>query len=149
MGRISKPKVVLVLGLIGLGFIFAGLIEWQVSQNCSLRVGSSCFRVTTVSTPEARAQGLSGHDRLPNNRAMLFEFKKMGNHCMWMKDMRFSIDMIWLSPEKYVDHIEYDVSPQTYPKSFCSPEDDSAYVIEMAAGQAKASGIKVGDAVSF
>ena len=52
---------------------------------------------SVADTPEARQQGLSGRAGLGESEGMLFVFPKDGEYAFWMKDMRFSIDILWLS----------------------------------------------------
>ncbi len=102
-----------------------------------------------VSTDEARAKGLSGRKELSINYGMLFEFDAAGTHCMWMKSMNIPIDMIWVNEEKRIVKIEANVSPSTYPASFCNTDSSAQYVIETNAKVAESLGLKVGQQVTF
>ncbi len=95
-------------------------------------------------TPEKRQQGLSGRKDIVANTGVLFVFDSPGRQCMWMKDMNFNIDIIWLSSEKEIIHIEENVSPKTFPQSFCGAEP-ALYVLEVKAGVANATGFHIGD----
>ncbi len=78
---------------------------------------------------------------------MLFAFGAPQQQCMWMKDMKISIDMVWLGSDKRISKIESNVAPATYPDSFC--QDSTKYVVELAAGQAQARGLHVGQQLAF
>ena len=80
---------------------------------------------------------------MPLDRGMLFVFERPSRQCMWMKDMKFNLDMIWLSPSRKVLRILKDVSPDSYPKGFCA--DDTSYVIELNSGASDKLGLRVGD----
>lgn len=125
------------------------LVAWFTPRQDRLTLGTKTYRFELADTNQERQQGLSGRAGLPHNKVMFFDFGTIEPQCMWMKDMRFAIDMVWLSPEYRVQHIEENVAPETYPKSFCSPKSDSAYVVELAAGQVQANGVKVGDHAQF
>lgn len=114
-----------------------------------MSVGDSTYRIETAETSEERRTGLSRHSALPANRAMLFVFDEPGRHCIWMKGMQFSIDIVWLSAERNVLHVEENVSPDTYPKSFCPPSDDTYYVIELASGQVQQSNLQQNKQIDF
>jgi len=107
-------------------------------------IGEGRYRVEIAATPEARAQGLSGRLRLAPNQGMIFHFPDDGKQCMWMKDMHFPLDIIWLNSVNWVVHIEENVTPETYPKQFCAPEANAHYVLELPAGQVAAKDIRVG-----
>ena len=53
-------------------------------------------------THEQRTKGLSVKDALAENEAMLFVFDVEAEHRFWMKDMKFPIDIIWISSDKIV-----------------------------------------------
>jgi len=107
-----------------------------------------CTLLETATSVETRAKGLSGRAVLPRNQGMLFIFESPGNHCFWMKDMRFAIDIVWLNQAREVVQIKERVQPSSYPEAFCSAER-SSYGIELNAGQAAAHGIKVGQTLRF
>jgi hypothetical protein len=113
-----------------------------------LRTGSKKYTLFVVSTPTTQQLGLGQRASLPKDQGMLFVFGQAAQQCFWMKDMHFPLDMIWLSPSHRVEHIQPDVSPKTYPNSFC-PDVTAQYVIELNAGQASAAGIYTGERLSF
>ena len=87
-------------------------------------------------TPERMTRGLSVKDALAENEAMLFVFDVEAEHRFWMKDMKFPIDIIWISSDKIVVDIEHNLQPCDL-GLFCStyePEGDSLYVLETVGG---------------
>jgi len=100
--------------------------------------------VTVADTESARELGLGGRSGLAPDEGMLFVFPRDGRYAFWMKDMSFSIDIIWLAADGTVVHIEQAISPATYPETF-APETPARYVLELPAGYAKAYTVKVGD----
>jgi len=120
----------------------------QVSEIKSLLIGNREINVILVQTSEKRQMGLSGRTNLPANTGMLFVFETPGTYGFWMKDMLFSIDMIWVSADKRIIYIEKSVSPDTFPKAF-SPKDPALYVLEVKAGFSDKNNIKVGDTIKF
>ena len=90
-----------------------------------------------------RELGLGSKLCIPTDTAMLFEFGDSGFYGIWMRGMRFSIDIVWLDGSKVVTHIEKNVSPSTYPKIY-TPEKASSYVIEFHSGQADVLQLQLG-----
>lgn len=129
--------IVIAVAAVLLPFFF------QSRPTAMLRHGDRAYHLEIVSSEAARTQGLSGRQSLAGDRGMLFVFPGDGTQCIWMKDMRFSLDIMWLDGEKRVVHIERDVSPDTYPQQFC-PEKSARYVIELNAGEVEHAGLKVG-----
>jgi len=104
------------------------------------------YKLRPARTAAEQAQGLSGTKSLAKNAGMLFIFSDNQNRCFWMKDMNYALDIIWVSADKKVTHIEKSLAPQTYPKEYCA---EAQYVIELTAGQADASHMTLGQTLRF
>lgn len=140
-------SVLLILLLAGAAYYY--FLVWQVSYSQPLTAPKGEISVEVVDTPALRQQGLSGRNDLDDNAGMLFVFDTSSTqNCFWMKDMKFSIDMIWLDEQKRVVSVSEDVSPQTYPENFC-PSAAAKYGLEVPSGQASALGIKTGEYLIF
>ena len=115
----------------------------------TVRVAGETIRVDIADSPEERERGLSGKEGLAENEGMLFEFEEEARYGFWMKDMLFSIDIIWLSNEgRIVDMLE-NAAPESYPKYSFLPNVAARYVLELPAGYAKAYNVKIGDWVEL
>ncbi len=112
-----------------------------------LIAGHNHYDLEIASSTPARQNGLSGRNDLPARNGMLFIHSLPGKQCYWMKDMRFDIDIIWLSGYKTITHIERGVSPDTYPRRFCS--EPAQYVLELRSGQADAAGLHTGQKLAI
>lgn len=112
-----------------------------------LQLKDQCIPLERAEKNPARVKGLSGKESLNPGTGMLFVFDKVTEQCMWMKDMRFSIDMIWLDEEKKIKKIEQNVAPETYPAAFCA--EDTKYVIELNSGSVQKFGFAVGQELNF
>jgi len=77
---------------------------------------------------------------------MIFPYDKESEQCLWMKDMLFSVDIIWVGADKQVTSIKPNLSPDTYPDSFCA---QAQYVIELPAGEASKSNLRIGQKLNF
>ncbi len=111
-----------------------------------IQVGERNVTVLVADTPEEHKQGLSGRTGLGPDEGMLFVFQKDDLYGIWMKDMNFSIDIVWLSLTGKVITIEPNVSPRTYPRSF-TPRAPARYVLELPAGYTQRHNVKVGDTI--
>lgn len=108
----------------------------------------NCVRLEKATTNSTRTLGLSGRRSIDKEEGMLFDFGQSGEYCMWMKDMHFSLDILWLNDQKEIVYIIEDVTPDTYPKSFCGPESAS-YVVEVNQGIVRAADLHVGQRLKF
>ena len=81
---------------------------------------------------------------LRDGQGMLFIFQADANHGIHMPNMHFAIDIVWITKEKRIVHIEENITPETYPEIFSSPEK-ARYVLELPAGYIQRSNIAIGD----
>jgi uncharacterized membrane protein (UPF0127 family) len=104
------------------------------------------FTVECVVTPSMLSRGLSGREKLKKGTGMLFIFDEIKKHSMWMPDMKFPLDVIWLDETLSVVHISYGLEPCA-DRHTC-PSTDSIYAckyaIEMNAGEAAIYGFMNG-----
>ena len=111
-------------------------------------IGTTPVFASVADEREERIQGLSGVPSLQENEVKLFVFPHDDTWSFWMKDMNFSIDMIWVDASSTVVYIEENVAPETFPTSF-EPTAPARYVIETVAGFAERHNIGVGDPVTL
>lgn len=64
--------------------------------------GGQTFQVELASTADQRQQGLSKRPSLAAGHGLWFDMGESGWHGFWMKDMRFAIDLVWLSERREV-----------------------------------------------
>jgi uncharacterized membrane protein (UPF0127 family) len=105
-----------------------------------ISVGTTTITVEVASNQAQEEQGLSGRASLPQGRGMLLAFQYNGDWGIWMKDMEFPIDILFISETGSVVSIDANVSPDTYPQVFYPPLA-VRYVLELPAGFAAAHGI--------
>ncbi len=117
--------------------------DYKKSQ---IMIENATFNALVADTDVLQTQGLSDRTGLAANQAMLFVFPAPDMLGFWMKDMLFSIDMVWLDAKERVVSYQSDATPQSYPKIFF-PAGLSQYVIELPAGTVARLGLKTGDQV--
>lgn len=145
----SAPKLVLALGmvLVGAGLIVFGL-RGVLEDKVYIKAPKMLIQAEVADDEAERTLGLSGRSSLSAGRAILFVFDKPGIHGIWMKDMKFAVDIVWLDSNKKVVAVEPRALPESYPKIF-SPDEESLFVIELAQGRASELGIKVDEILSW
>jgi len=114
----------------------------------SIIVGKSKIPVYLADTEEKRIKGLGGRTSIPRNYGMFFIFDYVDYQNIWMKDMLFPIDIIWIDGNSKIVHIEKNVSPDTYPKIFTAPVK-ARYVLELNAGMSELYDLKIGKKIIF
>ncbi len=144
--HINRSRIFFVLFVV----VAITLIGYLTTLNYESRVvvNGKTYNVSVSDTSYTKMKGLSGRSPLKSNEGMIFVSETPEKSGFWMKDMNFSIDIIWIDENMAVTHIEKSVSPDTYPKIFY-PDSPSLYVLEVLAGEADKLELKVGDKVEF
>ncbi len=114
----------------------------------AIQIGGTTVTVEVAQTERSREQGLSGRASLNSNSGMLFVFDTPGQWGIWMKEMRFSLDIIWLDAQGTVVSADERVSPETYPEVFY-PTELASFVVELPVGFLAEHGVGVGSRVDF
>jgi hypothetical protein len=111
------------------------------------------IRAELAVTPEQQMRGLMFRDALPQNGGMLFIFPDVAERGFWMYQTRIPLDIIWLDENRRVVEISAHTPPCADPDARNCPsyggQARSKYVLELAAGEADAHGLAVGDQIRF
>jgi hypothetical protein len=113
----------------------------------SITVGNILIPIEIADTEAARIKGLSGLPSIPLQTGLFFIFDKASYQGVWMKDMLFSLDLIWFDETYSIIQIDKNISPNTYPTIF-TPNRPAKYLLEVNAGFADRNGIRVGDKIT-
>ena len=110
------------------------------------------FTTELVQSRSATKKGLMYRDGLPPKTGMFFLFTDPPHRrSMWMNNMRFPLDIVWLDGALKIVSIRKDVQP-CISAAEC-PSISSIYkaqhAIELTAGDAAALGLSVGDTLKF
>ncbi|QQR64434.1 DUF192 domain-containing protein [Candidatus Kaiserbacteria bacterium] len=150
----NRIQVLIILILIPLGGLYLYLDgetvtmrEFFFAETPVVHFGDLPVRVEIVDSEIERAQGLSGREKIDDRyKGMFFIFPEEDYIGIWMKDMKFSIDIVWIDEDLTVIGIEKNVSPNTYPRVF-RPNRPAKYVLETETQYPELIGIHVGQKV--
>lgn len=152
IGLVRKRALFIAAGLVVicfLVFILGRPATAPIGQGFVVaKLGEREFTLKIANTSEALKRGLSGTPKLSENEGMLFVFEDTASTCIWMKDMKFSIDILWFDANNKLIHQKQNASPESYPESFCPPES-AKYVVEVSAGNAQQLDLKLGDTLKL
>jgi len=116
----------------------------QYAFDKEIIVKNTVLDVAIVSTDEERSRGLSNHRPLKDNEALLFVFERPDFYGIWMKEMRFPIDVIWFDDEMKIVSVRENFSPDSFPEA-AYPSHEAFWVLETKAGFVKDHRILMGD----
>jgi len=102
-------------------------------------------------TAEAQARGYMFRERVGDDEGMLFVYDRDDLRGFWMKNCRVPLDIIWLDAAGRVVEVAADRPP--CPEEGACPSVSSSsparFVLELAAGQAAAHGVRPGARVAL
>lgn len=137
---------IVIIFLIAIFFVF---FNQDKKENIKyVEIAGKIIKVELATTKEAQEKGLSGRENIKNGEGMLFVFKKSQKNYFWMKDMNFSIDIVWINKENKVVFIKQNAIPSSYPEIF-GPDVDNKYVLELESGFSRENNLKIGEIVKF
>jgi hypothetical protein len=145
---------VAVVGGITLALIASAiwlLIERRELPTVQLDSPNGTLVVEIADTPATRSTGLSNRDTLKVD-GLLLQWDTPGRHPIWMADMRFPLDLVWLDSDGRVLLVLANVPPcRAEPCPLYEPDqtDRSAAVLEMPAGTAARHGVAAGAVIRY
>lgn len=89
--------------------------------------------------------GLSGRRSLRTNAGMLFIYKQIHIISIWMKNMNFPLDVIWIRRGKVVGWMENIPPEGRSPRLIYLSPKRADQMLEVKAGWIKKNGLKLGD----
>jgi hypothetical protein len=104
--------------------------------------------VSVADTDEARQKGLSGTPSLKRGTGKLFIFDTPGIYPFWMKDMHYSLDIVWIDSQWKVVDVTVSATPESYPTTFVSSVPVQ-YVLEVNAYEATVDNFHIGAQLQF
>lgn len=108
------------------------------------------LQVEVADTPESRALGYMYRDRITKREGMVFLMDHLDFHPFWMKNCKFSLDIIWMDENWRVVHLEKQVPPcKRDPCPSFLPMQASLYVLEVMGGLADREGVRLGEHIIF
>ncbi len=128
------------------------MITWLLYKMTSfntteLRYKNKKITVYLADTVPRQTVGLMYRKGLEKNHGMLFTFKRDERWGIWMANMRFAIDIIWLDKERRIVSIKKNALPS---KSFFTsevykPAKPSRYVLEVKSGDSDRYKMNIGE----
>jgi uncharacterized membrane protein (UPF0127 family) len=105
-----------------------------------VKIDDVMLKVQIADTKPLQTRGLMFQEILPYDQGMLFIFEDEGIRSMWMLNMQFSLDVLWIDAQGNIVHIEKDTQPcksalETMTCTFANGNGEEAkYVLEVTAG---------------
>lgn len=141
--------------LITFGILFVLLVAFALSQNYGQNIpffsktpkaviNNQTFNLLLAKTDKEKRIGLSEKKSLPENSGMLFIFEKPDYYSFWMKEMKFSIDIVFINKNRIVT-VYHDLKPPQTPEEslpIYKPDEPADMVLEINSGLAQKYNLK-------
>jgi len=127
-------------------FIFSSGEKNRDRRENYVRIKEKKFTVELAGTEKEKTRGLGGRKEICGSCGMLFVFGQSGKYSFWMKNMKFTLDIIWISDGK-ISHIAKNITPEY--QGIISPDASADKVLEINGGLAEKLNFKIGDSVLF
>lgn len=148
--RVRRHRAVaaamLVAVIAGIGWALADHRSPPSPRLIDLIAPTGRLHVDVADTSTARMEGLANQDALITD-GLLLEWPFADRHPIWMRQMRFPLDLVWLDDSDRVLAVVADVPPCDQPKCpIYDPAgtDESLAVLELGSGDAVEHRITVG-----
>lgn len=127
---------------------FYEFVHWNDCKKKPMRVGDTTITCEMAYSGKQRELGLSGRHVLPPDHGMCLVWPRPGHYGLWMLDMHFPIDAVWLDDRYNVIYIEPEISPDSYPRIFQAPDHSGTLsILELPERFCEKHGVKVGDRI--
>jgi uncharacterized membrane protein (UPF0127 family) len=126
------------------------LKHFQKYKYVDVGIGSLNIKAKISDTLTKKIIGLMYEKNISSKEGMIFIFNKETNIPIWMRNMKFSIDVLWLDSNKKIVHIEKNLKParmldfRTY-----GGHIKARYVVEIKSGLVKKHHINRNSEVSI
>lgn len=114
-------------------------------------INNRVFTLIIAKTPKEKEIGLSEKTILAENSGMLFIFDQPDYHSFWMKNMKITVDIIYINNDKIVTIIENAQAPKSPEDNLqiFRPDEKVDKVLEINAGLSQKYQFKKGDYVKI
>jgi len=151
MNLIRRHSAAIIITAVLAVVLYAAIIFVMDNMigRTKLTIGDGVYNAKLATSQIDRERGFGNLASIDSGRALLMVFPNDGLWGIWMKDMKFPIDIVWLNAGKKVVHVEQNVSQESSTDKTYYPRVPARFVIEMSAGNIKSKNIKIGQVATF
>jgi len=132
-------SIIVVIGLT--------LFKYPSPKHPYIQIKNYVFSLYLATTPKDQEIGLAKFNSINSGQGMLFIFPKSRYYTFWMKNMKFPIDIIFISKDQIVDIFQnVPVATQVLLPTYTT-DSKADKVLEINAGLSKKYGFQKNDKV--
>jgi uncharacterized membrane protein (UPF0127 family) len=132
--------IAIVLGAVGLVFVPPGIKNAPTGfPKGTIRINHDIINVEVANTSAEKERWLMfRNDRMPLDSAMILVYDKPDLYSIWLLNIQYNLDLIWLDENGYVVYMVKDVPPckSTFDIADCTYKntEPAKYVIAATSG---------------
>lgn len=141
-----------IIGMVTLFVVAAAILiilPKMIQKTTTLRLGDGIFNARVITNKGSSDNGLSGETYFDPDEAVIIIFPSDNKWVVATKDIKASVDLVWLNSSKKVVYIVKDASPDNLESSVFTPKEKARYVIELPAGTVASKAITINTAAVF
>lgn len=153
-------NILLIIGLFALLAVVFYFTQGAISgtpltlpgfgKSAKMTVNNHTFTLTVADTEKKKEIGLSGQKSLAKNKGMLFPYETKTIPAFWMRNMKFPIDILFISDGKIVTLYKNVKPPVTNEQlTLYQPSQPVDAVVEINAGLSEQFKLNVGDTATI
>jgi hypothetical protein len=148
--HLKKNKLILalffILAFAAGSYFFTQKDNFSENNLNTISIKDKKFAVELAISGQEQQKGLGGREILCPDCGMFFIFSYKGLYSFWMKDMKFPLDIIWISGDEIV-FIAKNIPPDY--QDVITPDIPADSVLEINGGLCDKYQIKKGDKIVF
>jgi uncharacterized membrane protein (UPF0127 family) len=150
----SLRKDAMAWGFVGLLLVLVGAAAYyvllpQLQPHVTLRIGDGVYNAKVAKTETERTLGLSETSGLRDNQALLLVYDTDAKWPIAMKDMKYSVDVVWLDKDKKAVYIVKNVPPDNYTDEQFISKKDARYIVMLPVGTVAKKSITIDSEAAF
>jgi uncharacterized membrane protein (UPF0127 family) len=116
-----------------------------------MSINGKKFEALIADSSTKRIIGLMYRKSIAAKQCMLFIFESEGRHAIWMQNMQFAIDVIWLDSKYKIIDIKENLQPcsSIFNCPEYAPKKEAKYIIELNQGAVRRNAIKMASPVKI
>ena len=142
------------LAILGVIFgVYSGISSFRQIEYRRVEINRATVIAEVAADIETRRLGLVDKKSIAPNYGMLFMFAKPDYHGLWMKGMKFPVDVIWIKNSRVVD-LEENILPSVVTQAdnvlpVYKPDALASMALEVKAGFVRRNSVKIGDEIKI
>lgn len=146
--RTGATLIVALAVLVIVGSFIAFILPMITNSKVNLWIGDGIFKASVALDEKGREKGWNDKANVESAEALIMVYPNEDKVTVSVKDMKVTVDLVWLDSNKKIVYLAKDISPDS-PQMEIASEKSAKYVIELAGGMIDSKSINIGSTAVF